>query len=132
MKSVLSFGWLELLGQRIDKSLAPVDDVTLLDLCEQPAPAILALIQRHGQRPVQRVGDRLDVVRVDDQRPIQLAAAPAKRDSTSTPGSSAVLGRDILLRPPGSCRRASGVTRPTRASAVEAGQSVRRESARLM
>ena len=98
MKSVLSFGWLELLGQRIDESLAPVDDVTLLDLCEQPAPAILALIQRHDQTAMQRVGDLLDVVGIDDQRALELAAAPAKRDSTSTPGSSLVLGGDILLR----------------------------------
>ncbi len=81
----VSIGWWDFLRQRLDEALPPVDDVALLDLCEQPAPAVLALIQRHDQAEMHRLGDRFGIVRIDDHRTVQLigGASEARQDQNA-------------------------------------------------
>ena len=114
--------------ERIEKRLAPPVHILAAHALQQLLVAPLALGQRHLQRQLDAFGRAVGVVGVDQQRLLSCSAAPAKRDSTSTPGSSGSCAATYSLATRFMPSR-SGVTSADVGHAIEAGQASSRDVA---
>ena len=84
-------------GERIDECVAPGGDVVALDALVQSAPAADSLLEVHGQGALQRLGDFLGAVRIDDQGLAHLVGRAGELRQHQHAGIVGILGGDELL-----------------------------------
>ena len=83
--------------QRLDEALGPAVDVVVQQRRVHRVVPLAALLQRHAERAVDRGGDRLGIVRVDQQRFLALVRRAGKARQHQHAGIVGVLRRDVLL-----------------------------------
>ena len=85
------------LGQLGQVGLPPVGDRPPPEHLVELAPPSAPLRQGHGDRPVDGLGDPVDVVRVDDHGALELAGGAGERGQDQHPRVVGVLSGDVLL-----------------------------------
>ena len=84
-------------SERRETAAAPGLDVVLLDRRELAGVPLLALVERHGQRPVEGGGDFVDVVRVHDQGTVEQECGAREAGQDQEAGILGVLrGHEFL------------------------------------